>query len=121
MADIFAIPEVASRVPQGAGPVLKTIPASKRPNVYLNPWDLSLGENAKAGKYPSMHQMRLHYPSIVWKTYQSHREALEIKFDQPSGTNIDFFSVRYIDGHNKGLICQAILAMVIHKVSWFHL
>ncbi|CAK9074707.1 unnamed protein product [Durusdinium trenchii] len=85
MADIFAIPEVAAKLPQSCGPVLKTVPASARSNAYLHPWHLSLCENAKAGRFPTMHQTRLHMPSIVWKHYQAHREALEIKCDAPAG------------------------------------
>ena len=116
MANIFSIPEVAKYLPQN-GPVLKAVPTSDRQNVYLHPWQLSLAESAKAGRYPSMHQTRLHLPSIVWKGYQASREALEIKFDVAAGEQIGYFSVKYIDGHNKGLIVQAILAMVIRTVA----
>lgn len=117
MADIFAIPEVAAKLPQSCGPVLKTVPASARSNAYLHPWHLSLCENAKAGRFPTMHQTRLHMPSIVWKHYQAHREALEIKCDAPAGDQIGHFTVRYIDGHNKGMMVQGLLAMVIHTAT----
>lgn len=117
MANIFSIPEVVKHLPQN-GPVLKAVPACERQNAYLHPWHLSLAETAKAGRYPSMHQTRLHLPSIVWKGYQASREALEIKFDVPVGDQVGYFSVKYIDGHNKGLMVQAILALVIHSVAW---
>ena len=64
-----------------------------------------------------MHQTRLHFPSVVWKTYLSSREALEIKIDQLGGEDLQYFSIRYIDGHNKGIIVQSVLAMVIYIVT----
>ena len=88
MGDMFSIPEVAKHLPQW-GPVLKSVPASQRLNVYLHPWHLSLGEGAKAGRYPSMHQTKAHMPSVVWKNYQAAREALEIKCDQPAGDQLE--------------------------------
>ena len=99
------------------GPVLKSVPSTARQNVYLHPWHLSLSEGAKAGRFPSMHQTKLHFPSIVWKNYQAAREALELKFDSCGGENVEFFSVRYIDGHNKGIMVQAVLAMVIYAAT----
>ena len=117
MGDLFAIPEVVANIPSQCGPVLRSVPSTARQNVYLHPWHLSLSENAKAGRYPSMHQTRAHFPSIVWKNYLASREALEIKFDAGGGEEIDFFSVRYIDGHNKGIIVQTLLALVIYAAA----
>ena len=121
MGDIFQIPNVIGHIQSQLGPVLKSVPANSRQNVYLHPWHLSLAESAKAGRYPSMHQTRAHFPSILFKTFQSAREAIEIKFDAAAGESIDFFTIRYIDGHNKGLMVQGILALVIHLVSWISL
>ena len=117
MADLFSLPEVVAHLPSTLGPVLKNVPACQRLNAYIHPWHLSLSENAKTGRYPSMHQIRIHFPSVVWKNYQSSREALDIKFDLPAGDEMGFFRVRYIDGHCKGIICQSILAMVIHAAT----
>lgn len=117
MAEIFCIPEVAKHIPAGLGPVLRSVPTTQRLNCYLHPWHLDLSEGAKygaTGKYPSMVQVRTHLPSIVWKTYQSEREALDIKFDMPPGDDIEYFTVKFIDGHCKSVICQAVLALVIH-------
>ena len=91
MGDLFAIPEVVANIPSQCGPVLRNVPSTARQNVYLHPWHLSLSENAKAGRYPSMHQTRIHFPTIVWKNYLASREALEIKFDAAGGEAIDFF------------------------------
>ena len=108
-------------MPQLCGPVLKSVPATQRLNAYVHPWHLSLAESAKTGRYPSMHQLRTHFPSIVWKDYQASREALEIKFDLAGGDDIDFFKVKYIDGHCKGLLVQTILALIVHTVPWLPL
>ena len=121
MADLFSLPKVAAHVPSHCGPVLKTVPASQRLNAYLHPWHLNLSEAAKTGRYPSMHQLRTHYPSIVWKEYQASREALEIKFDHAAGEDIGFFNVKYIDGHCKGLLVQTVLALIVHEVPWLFL
>ena len=118
MADIFAILAVVAQLPSHLGPVLQKAPTTGRQNAYVHPWHLSLAEIAKAGRYPSMHQTRLHFPSVVWKTYQASREALEIKLDQSGGDDLGYFTIRYIDGHNKGIIVQSILAMVIYNVTW---
>lgn len=117
MADVFSMPEVATHVSSNFGPVLKTVPASQRLNAYVHPWHLSLDENAKAGKYPSMYQIRCHFGSVVWKTYQSEREALEIKFDKAPGEEMGYFNVRYIDGHCKGIMCQAVFGLMIYMDS----
>lgn len=122
MAEIFSMPEVAKHLPAGLGPVLKTVPVSKRSSVFVHPWHLDLSEQAKfgqTGKYPSMCQVRAHLPSIVWRGYQQEREALEIKFNQSSspGVDIGYFQVKYIDGHCKGIMCQAILGLVIYMAE----
>jgi len=120
MADIFSLEKVAHHVPLSLGPVLKTVPVSKRSNVFLHPWHLDLSEQAKygmTGKYPSMCQIRAHLPSIVWRGYQQEREALEIKFDLAAGVDFGYFNVKYIDGHCKGIMVQAILALVVHMVD----
>lgn len=116
------MPEVAKHLPAGLGPVLKTVPVSKRSSVFVHPWHLDLSEQAKygeTGKYPSMCQVRAHLPSIVWRGYQQEREALEIKFNQSlsPGVDIGYFQVKYIDGHCKGIMCQAILALVIYMAE----
>lgn len=121
MADIFSLPEVAANIPSGLGPVLKTVPASARTNVYCHPWQLDLSEEAKygqVGKYPSMVQVRAHLPSVVWKGYRSESEALEVKFNQAAGETIDYYSIKYIDGHCKGIMCQTILALVVDMATW---
>ena len=117
MGDLFTIPEVVAHIPSQCGPVLRSVPSTARLNAYMHPWQFSLSERAKAGRYPSMHQTRIQFPSIVWKNYQASREAVEVKFDAAGGDTIEFFSVRYIDGHNKGIIVQTLLALVIYAVA----
>ena len=125
MADIFSVPEIAKHIPAGLGPVLKTVPVTKRSSVFLHPWHLDLSEKAKygeTGKYPAMCQVKAHLPSVVWRGYQQEREALEIKFDMAPSSEIGYFQVKYIDGHCKGIMCQAILGLVVfmvqHAAGW---
>lgn len=123
MADLFAIPEVAAQLPLNLGPVLKSIPTTQRHNVYLHPWHFDLSVHAKfgeVGKYPSMSQLRKHMPSVVFKCYQAEREAIDIKFvdGAEDASAIQFFQVRYIDGHCKGIMAQSILALVIYMAPW---
>ena len=120
MADIFAIPEVAKYIPSGLGPILKSVPAAKRANVYLHPWHFDLTDQAKFGrfgKYPSMYQIKLHLPSIVFRNYQPEREAIEVKFDLATGTDIGYFQTKFIDGHAKSIMIQSILAMCVYMDS----
>ena len=120
MADIFSVPEIAKHIPAGLGPVLKTVPVTKRSSVFLHPWHLDLSEKAKygeTGKYPAMCQVKTHLPSVVWRGYQQEREALEIKFDMAPSSEIGYFQVKYIDGHCKGIMCQAILGLVIFMLQ----
>lgn len=87
MADIFSLPEVAAHIPRETGPVLKSVPASARANVY---------------------------------GYRSESEALELKFHQAAGETIDYFSIKYTNGHCKGMMRQTILALVVHMATWLH-
>ena len=67
-----------------------------------------------------MVQTRAHLPSLVWKNYHSELEALDLKFTTAPGSEIEQYSIRYVDGHNKGLMVQGILALVIHLETWLH-
>ena len=106
-------------MPSGLGPLIKSVPTGARKNVYVHPWQLDISENAKFGKYPSMVQVKTHFPSVIARGYESEKEALEIKFTSDAlgakmGQELDIFSVRYIDGHCKGLMVQAVFALLIH-------
>lgn len=120
MAEIFSAAEIVKHIPSGLGPVLKTVPMTKRSSVFLHPWHLDLSEKAKygeTGKYPSMCQVKAHLPSVIWRGYQQEREALEIKFNIAPGTEIGYFQVKYIDGHCKGIMVQAVLGLVVYMLE----
>ena len=120
MAEIFSAAEIVKHIPSGLGPVLKTVPVTKRSSVFLHPWHLDLSEKAKygeTGKYPSMCQVKAHLPSVIWRGYQQEREALEIKFNMAPGTEIGYFQVKYIDGHCKGIMVQAVLGLVVYMLE----
>ena len=119
MADLFMIPEVAKLI-HPPGPLLKTVPATARTNVFCTPWQLDMSEDAKVGRYPSMVQTRAHLPSVVWKNYRAELEALDLKFTSAPGCDIEQYSVRYVDGHNKGLMVQGILSLVIYLATCLH-
>ena len=47
MADLFMIPEVAKLI-HPPGPLLKTVPANARTNVFCSPWQLDISEDTQA-------------------------------------------------------------------------
>ena len=126
MLDYFALPAVADCLASkgAAPPVLSCVPMVTRKNTYLHPYHLSMSESAKygaVGKFPSNVQIRAHFSSVVQRTYESEREALEIKFPAEllgSGKTLPLFAVEYIDGHAKAVMIHAVFAMLEKLVSW---
>ena len=104
MLDIYSLPEVADHVAKnfnGSPPlVLQSVPVTARKGVYIHPWQLSMGEDAKygqGGKWPSNVAIRCHFPSVVQRGYETERELLEIKFGEDlfgSGKDIPVFSIQ---------------------------
>ena len=130
MCDYFALPAVAERIALKGpvGPqVLTTVPVTNRRNVYLHPYHFDLSDAAKygvGGKFPSNVQVRIHFPSIVNRGYESERESIEIKFPPElhgSGKNLPLFKVQFIDGHCKSTMILAVFALLDYMVScpWF--
>ena len=116
MADFFSLREVAERLPVPSPPTLSSCPNTTKKNVYLHPWHLDMSNAAKYGingKWPSNVAIRTHLPSIIKNTYQSEREALEIKFPpEHHGKTIPLFSVQFVDGHAKSVMVHAIFALL---------
>ena len=102
-----------------SGAALKSMPNTSRKGFYLSPWQLSLAETAKFGKWPSNYQVRTRMPSFLNKGFESEREPLDVRFkmDNP-GKDIVPFSVGYVDGHCRGLMCQLIMALLIYCEAW---
>ena len=104
---------------------LKNIPAATRKNMYVTPWMLDFSETSKfagVGRYPSILQFRHHFPSIVMSTYQSEKEALEVKFTQAAAgvSAVQPFSIGFVDGQNKALIVQSIFALLHEAEPQLH-
>lgn len=57
-----------------------------------------------------------HFKNILYRNFDPYREPLCIRFVSQGDRTIPSFSVRYVDGFCKGLICQAIAA-IIDKVE----
>ena len=53
-----------------------------------------------------------HFKNIVYKNFDPFREPLCLRFVSTGDRSIGDFTVRYVDGFCKGLICQAIAAIV---------
>ena len=53
-----------------------------------------------------------HFKNILYRNFDPYREPLCIRFVSQGDRIIPSFSVRYVDGFCKGLICQAIAAIV---------
>lgn len=61
-----------------------------------------------------MANLKYHFKSITYSGYDAFREPLELRFALESDRKIKDFSVRFIDGFTKSLICQAIAAICDH-------
>lgn len=107
--------------------VLASVPMTTMKGFFLNPWSLSLAEDAKygeVGRWPATHAYKSHFGSFLDHGFESHRECLEVKFDmtkvEPEKGVFDIadFSTGYVDGHNKAIIILSILGMLADLVTW---
>ena len=114
MAKYLAAPSVADKIPGVDGPVLKAVPTGSRKGFFLNPWMLNFSEHAKCGKFPSNVALRLQLPSFLSRGYEGDREPLEVRFPDQE---LSLFSVKYVDGHTKGICIQLIFALLEHCVA----
>ena len=64
-----------------------------------------------------MATLHVHFKSILYNNFDPFREPLAVRFVSKGDRSIGDFSIRYVDGFAKGLICQAIAAIVDHVVS----
>ena len=66
-----------------------------------------------------MATMAVHFKSILYSNYDGFREPLKVRFTNcPADRSIPHFSIRYLDGFTKGLVCQAICAIIDHLATW---
>ena len=126
MGNIFDLPCIAKHIEMQD--VTRSIPHGSKKGFYLAPWHFDFSESAKygqLGRFPSNCQYKLHLPSFLEHGLESHRESIEVKFHMPVlSSNVDAndfkigpFSVGFVDGQNKALIIQSVLALTSELVS----
>lgn len=59
-----------------------------------------------------MATLAIHFKNILFRNYDPYREPLSIRFVSKGDRSVPDFSIRYVDGFAKGLICQGIAALV---------
>ena len=70
--------------------------------------------------FPHMATLAVHFKSILYQGFDPYREPLNLRFVSQGDRSIPSFSVRYVDGFSKGLICQSIAAIVDFLASKLH-
>ena len=61
-----------------------------------------------------MANLRYHFKSITYGGFDAYREPLEVRFVSETDRRIRPFSVKFVDGFTKSLICQSIAAICDH-------
>lgn len=59
-----------------------------------------------------MATVAVHFKNILYRNFDPYREPLCIRFVSAGDRAAQPFSVRYVDGFTKGLICQSIAAII---------
>lgn len=125
--EIFDMPSVYKHVQNQQ--TMVNIPMATVRGFYVDLASLSFAETAKygeTGRWPSTHQFKLHLPSFLDRGFESHREALEVKFEVPVEPDqtmytIQPFSIGYVDGQNKAIIMLSTLALLIDLVPFLNI
>ena len=122
MRVFFQMPCVAKHIVHQS--VLNYVPATSLKNLWLDPWQFNFDPTSKYGKsgrFPSNHQYKMHLPSFLTHGFESQREAIDVKFQicqQDSGLyKMPSWSVNFVDGQNKLLILQSVLAICMELVE----
>lgn len=119
MSGIFSINSVSKLLENHVQPVLQSVPVASK-EFYLSPWSFDFSEKSKygeKGRFPTNLQFKAHFGSFLRSGYESSREAIDVRFPDSAGS-IEPFSVQFVDGQNKMLIIQSILALVELCDSW---
>jgi hypothetical protein len=119
MSGIFNVPSVSKLLENHVQPVLQSVPVASK-EFYLSPWSFDFSEKSKygeLGRFPTNLQYKAHFGSFLRNGYEASREPIDVRFPE-SGGSIEPFSVQFVDGQNKMLIIQSILALVEHCDSW---
>jgi hypothetical protein len=119
MSGIFNVKSVSKLVENHVQPVLQSVPVASK-EFYLSPWSFDFSEQSKygeKGRFPTNLQFKAHFGSFLRNGYESSREPIDVRFPE-QGTTIEPFSVQFVDGQNKMLIIQSILALVESCETW---
>lgn len=103
-------------------PVIQSVPVASK-EFHLSPWSFDFSEGAKygeRGKFPTNLQFKAHWRSFLTSGYEASREPIDVRF-QPGSNTVSAFSVGFVDGQNKMLIIQCILALVEQCELWINL
>ena len=113
MSSTFAMNCVDTLVKTHAQPILHSVPVASK-EFHLSPWNFDFSERSKygeKGRFPTNLQLKSHFQSFLRSGYEAHREPIDVRF--PAGADaIEPFSVQFVDGQNKMLIIQSILALL---------
>ena len=66
-----------------------------------------------------MATLKYHFKSILYNNFDPFRETFQLKFTKcPPTRAVPDFSIGYIDGFTKGLICQSIVGLIDYLETW---
>eukprot|EP00435_Cladocopium_sp_Y103_P022429 s1200_g5.t1 len=104
---------VSKLVENQVQPILQSVPVASK-EFYLSPWNFDFSERSKygeKGRWPTNLQYKAHFQSFLKSGYEASREPIDVRFREHSDI-IEPFSVQFVDGQNKLLIIQSILALM---------
>ena len=113
MSSTFNMGCVSKLVKSHVQPVLQSVPVASK-EFHLSPWSFDFSERAKfgeKGRFPTNWQFKAHFGSFLKNGYEANREPIDVRFAEES-ESIEPFSVQFVDGQNKMLIIQSILALM---------
>ena len=121
MSNTFSMRSVKPLVESQVQLVLQSVPLASK-EFYLSPWSFDFSEKSKYGqngRFPTNLQYKAHLQSFLRSGYEAARESIDVRFEGKDDS-IKPFSVKFVDGQNKLLIMQSILALVDHCELWLH-
>ena len=59
-----------------------------------------------------MATLKVHMRSVIYNNFDCFREPLVVRFQNDPTRVVADFSIQYVDGFCKGLICQSIVALI---------
>ena len=113
MSNTFNMACVKKKLEGNLQPVLQSVPVASK-EFHLSPWSFDFSERAKygeRGRWPTNLQYKAHFASFLSNGYEANREPIDVRFAMQSDS-IEPFTVQFVDGQNKMLIIQSIMALI---------